>query len=72
MTGCVVDVIGVNESVVEYYEHEGFMLGIGPLLLMVVARADNALEVTERKVVGFLIGHLVLFLDDMYWCAVLI
>jgi len=68
----VVDVIGVNESVVEYYEHEGFMLGIGPLLLMVVARADNAPEVTERKVVGFLIGHLVLFLDDMYWCAVLI
>ena len=72
MTGCVVDVIGVNESVVEYYEHEGFMLGIGPLLFMVVARADNAPEVTERKVVGFLIGHLVLFLDDMYWCAVLI
>lgn len=72
MTGCVVDVIGVNESVVEHYEHEGFMLGIGPLLLMVSAWADNAPEVTERKVVGFLIGHLVLFLDDMYWCAVLI
>ena len=69
----MVDVIGVNESVVEHYEHEGlFMRGIGPLLFMVSAWADNAPEVTERKVVGFLIGHLVLFLDDMYWCAVLI
>jgi len=61
----VSDVIRVNESVAAHYKHEGFMLGVGPLLLMVTAWADNAPEVREWKVVGFLIGYLVVFLDNM-------
>lgn len=60
------DIIGVNESVVAHYEHEGLMLGIGPLFLMATAWADNAPEVTALKAVRFLIGNLVIFFDEMH------
>jgi len=37
-----------------------FLIGFGPLVMKVTASADNAEKVTETKLVGFLLGPLIL------------